>query len=568
MLVAQCLVEVLRVWEAGKLPQLPQKLLKETVMIVLFQCLIQTIQSQKVDGSWGAKGPREETSYAVLILARLSVLPMTRYFRPQILSAIYRGREFLSNSIPHAPEHLWIEKVSYGSANIAEAYIVAALQISLGTPFLGPDVEGLCKVDFMELSKFGLLINQGVLPWSPRWLILASWIECHLCDLQLQSSNDNSSQLSAVAAPYELMAFQWTLANNMSTSNFPLQFLCNMIICSRRNHQISILVEDVINSQNDERMQQLIGDFSDVTGHIECSWTVSEQSQNGIPTSSTIQKDGCNEIVNERLLPNGNSTGADIRKSSSESMSGAAIMAINVKLPKETLLNGKGQKLSLYQDVHADQKSQASQESTTPFSAIGILSSYIEFFDKHPCISSASKYDREILKYEVKRFFLAQIAHIEEQRRTFQQRERQNNQLQDVLLRIPCLGRQGSFFNMPAGFTGLPLTFAFATCLRACNMTEIYPTVSQKFIARNVWSRAEAIFLIEREINQLHCCSPRSRAEELRGELKNLLSYEKNLLDLDFEHLRKLALGNDTLDLMRLVIDVAEIGSKTCQIPM
>lgn len=130
MLMARSLIELLRAYDASKFSQLPCVLLKEKVMPTLFQCLIRTLLSQRVDGSWGCRGPREETAYAILTLANLHILPSALFFRQEIVSAIDRGRSFLRRSEIFPPENVWIEKVSYGSKYLAEAYIVAALYIS------------------------------------------------------------------------------------------------------------------------------------------------------------------------------------------------------------------------------------------------------------------------------------------------------------------------------------------------------------------------------------------------------------------------------------------------------
>jgi hypothetical protein len=535
MLIAQCLIEVLRAWEAGKLPQLPQTLLKEKVLVVLLQCLVQTIQSQQIDGSWGSKGPREETSYALLILARLIVLPVTRYFRPQIISAIDRGREFLSTSAENGPEYLWVEKVSYGSASIAEAYIVAALHIPLDRPVLGPGVEGLCKVDHTELARVGLLIDHGVLSKDPRWLILASWIEARLCAAQLQATHYVLHRQS-VEDPYKLPAFQWTLANNRTSSALSSTFLSSMIICTRQINQISLLVDDAIDSQNDDRIQQLLDVLSNIIGTIGRSWTATEPSHNGTSNGTGVK---------ENSKPHANGT-----------------LTTNGKLTQEPVLNGNKKRPYLDEGSIPN----GHRRPTTPPVSIEMLTSYIDFFDNNPSLASSSEYDRGTLNHELKCFFLAQISHIEEQRHSFQQRERQSKLRQDGPLRIPCLGRQSSFCDIPAGLTGLPLTLAFANCLRAVRAQDTHPSVSQKLIARTFPRRAETIFLLEREIAQLRSCSPRPGAEDLRAELEILLAYEKSQVSLTFEHLGKLGVGDGAVKLMRMVMDVANIASMGFQI--
>lgn len=79
-------------------------------MPTLFQCLVQTLLSQDVDGLWGCQERMEETAYAILTLANLLVLPLALFFRPELRSAMDRDRAFLQKSSRHRPEYLWIEK--------------------------------------------------------------------------------------------------------------------------------------------------------------------------------------------------------------------------------------------------------------------------------------------------------------------------------------------------------------------------------------------------------------------------------------------------------------------------
>ncbi|MCJ1342377.1 hypothetical protein MMC31_000559 [Peltigera leucophlebia] len=127
MLMARSLAELLRAWDVGTLPQSLKPMSQAKIIPVLSQCLLRILVSQRNDGSWGDTGPREETAYAILTLSSLIELPLAQVLRPQMLSVIDCGRDFLKKSKSSGPEYLWIEKVTYGSANLAEAYITAAL---------------------------------------------------------------------------------------------------------------------------------------------------------------------------------------------------------------------------------------------------------------------------------------------------------------------------------------------------------------------------------------------------------------------------------------------------------
>ena len=147
MLMIKALTSLLRAWDIGKYSPISPLLLQGKVLPTLFDCLVRTIQSQCLDGSWGCRGPREETSYAILTLMSLFSLPFSEALCPAIISAIDRGRSFLQASTSRNTEYLWIEKVSYGCSRLAEVYMIAALYTLIDLPAPGPRVRELCKFD-------------------------------------------------------------------------------------------------------------------------------------------------------------------------------------------------------------------------------------------------------------------------------------------------------------------------------------------------------------------------------------------------------------------------------------
>lgn len=147
MLMIKALTNLVRAWDMGKYSQIPYLILQGKVLPTLLDCLVKTLQSQGLDGSWGCRGPREETSYAILTLGSLFSLPLSKALCSTIISAIDRGRSFLQASTSVEPEYLWIEKVSFGSSRLAEVYMVAALYTLFDLPAPGPGIRELCRAD-------------------------------------------------------------------------------------------------------------------------------------------------------------------------------------------------------------------------------------------------------------------------------------------------------------------------------------------------------------------------------------------------------------------------------------
>ena len=178
------------------------------VMPTLFQCLVRTLQSQDSDGSWGRKGPKEETAYAIITLAILLVLSLAQFFRPEIISAIDRGRTFLKTAKTLRAEYLWIEKFTYSSENLAEAYAIAALHISTVKPSFGRMARELCSMHYKDLANFGNRIDRGPLSKDPKWLVLASWIDSRPCIPQLHKSLEKVRSPPEILGYHEMTAFR------------------------------------------------------------------------------------------------------------------------------------------------------------------------------------------------------------------------------------------------------------------------------------------------------------------------------------------------------------------------
>lgn len=124
------LVKLLKCWDSGQLPSLPQDLVHNQIPLVLFQISIRTLEKQSSDGSWGLIFPsREITAYAVLTLKVLSSLPWLAHFRSCISKAVRQGSIFLimSHDNWNCLEHIWVEKVTYALPPLSRTYCIAAL---------------------------------------------------------------------------------------------------------------------------------------------------------------------------------------------------------------------------------------------------------------------------------------------------------------------------------------------------------------------------------------------------------------------------------------------------------
>lgn len=135
MLLSRALSKLLDIWSLGEdsLSHLSPELMLSEVTNLLMGALDQLLLTHNCDGSWGSIGPYEETAYAVLALTSLRQLPLSSSNRQYLDLALSHGRYFLLPRRDESPEFLWIEKISYGSPLLRDAYVLAARHGSVST---------------------------------------------------------------------------------------------------------------------------------------------------------------------------------------------------------------------------------------------------------------------------------------------------------------------------------------------------------------------------------------------------------------------------------------------------
>ena len=420
--------------------------------------------------------------------------------------------------------YLWIEKVTYGSANLAEAYAIAALHISTVKPALGRLVRELCSMQYKALADFGNRIDRGPLSKDPKWLVLASWIDGRLCVPQLDKNPEKVRSPPKLEGYQEMTAFRWFLANNRTNAALSSQFLCDMINMSFLNERLLASVDDalVLASQSDKQFDSIIKAISKVVDHP--------------PTR-------CLPIPEPAI--NGPATNGDSKEHKGDS------------LFAEDLLSG-GQLIIRNGEVNgSDQAS----------SFVNILSEFSEFFSGHPGLSGASEHDRATLRREVKSFLLAQMRRIKECEHKKPPRHHMYSTKDQSASQLADLGHEDSARDGAASLTGYPHTFAFATCLRARDPRDSCPKPAQRCVAQDVRNCVATVFHLERA-SRRHCGSPLSAAARSKDRLAELVSYERARLALAMGHLEKLGVDEDYLKTVGVIVDVADLAGQTSELQL
>lgn len=98
--------------------------------IITFQIAMRTMSLQLEDGFW-AKSP-EISAYAILILKKVVTLPWNKDLRILLNLSIRNGISYLQKHEDRwkVPDLIWVEKVSYGSKILSQAYCLAAIASS------------------------------------------------------------------------------------------------------------------------------------------------------------------------------------------------------------------------------------------------------------------------------------------------------------------------------------------------------------------------------------------------------------------------------------------------------
>jgi len=244
----------LSLWDQGLLPDLSPEFVLHQVALVMAQLLSRTILNQQPDGSWGStiheSNSCEVTAYGILTLKTLSSLPFLESMASEMQASIDAGRHYLFLNHDRWKElsYIWIEKVTYGSAVLAQAYCLAALHDTETRTWKGALAELVCPP--MHKAKkfigfFSFLPLFSHLSGNPT--IKLSILEGYLLLPQLKARRLDIFPRKDMAEDkwLEYIPFTWTCCNYL---NKPVktQLLTEMMILSMLNYQADEFMEAVV----------------------------------------------------------------------------------------------------------------------------------------------------------------------------------------------------------------------------------------------------------------------------------------------------------------------------------
>ncbi|WPH04793.1 Hypothetical protein R9X50_00768900 [Acrodontium crateriforme] len=550
MLMADAFSAVIKLWDAGELPLLPEQLVRDGLVISLFQALVRTLQTQNEDGSWGTRGSKEETSYAVLTIAKASVLPVAEGLLPVITKALEAGKNFIATSQETAPAYLWIEKVSYGSEALSESYTLAALKSnipeksSLSTKTR--DLVSIPEKNVKQFTKFYSMIP--LFSKSPAWRLQAALIEGYLFLPSLKEMRLDIFPRSGMEDDryFEYIPFTWTSNNNLENSFISSKALNDMMVVSFLNYQADEFMEAVVGRYFGDRSKDVLN----VIDHIFASLDQQKQDSD-VEFSDAAEDDHAPAGPTDPLTP-----------------------------PS---------------DVSSDQEDSADNMVAKSKPSLGdvrnVLQRFITHVMNHSAVTSASPLLQASVRNELRIFLLAHMDQASDNDRFATQ---SNIATIGAAFETP----RSSFYrwvqSTSSDHTSCPYSFMLYQCIlteELSNKGEIFPSVEEKYIAEAMCRHLAVLCRMyndygsihrdkdEKNLNSInfpdfHSSTPSSSPSSppsssttnenlLKARLWTLAEYERENVERAFEKLRVLA-GNDkegerTLQKMRVFVNVTDL---------
>ena len=550
MLMVQALQHVLLLWDQDALPSLPQRVIRDKVIIVLFQALFRTLRLQNANGSWGGTNSSEESAYAVILLSCLADLPCAQILWSDVECAIEKGRSFIvqTKHDTAASEYLWIEKVTYGSDILRQAYIFAALKDNVsGTKAVMGKALSMFDLPTEKISKFMSFYSK--LPMfqdMPSWFVRGALVEGYLLLPQLQEVRLGvfSRQGMAEDRYFEYIPFTWAAANGIDKSYLGTDFIYQMNVISFLNYQIDEYMEAVIGEQFADRLNEI----RIIIDEIFHRWNT---GTNGRISNKAEEVDGLRGIHSTKMNaeaigsshPNQSTTVAeDITKRFIIEVYGppgkiSTVEGVDNQMDFErpqTLSTNTSSSIAP-SETYETSASSVSSSSSSPLTLESVnvtLSSFVSHILSHTEIRYASSASLQDLALELRTFLLAHLTQIETSRRLYLSPSKSSrlNHASTPPMAFFTWAR-----SIGADHTSCSYSFAFASCLlsSSCNQTEgksldLFPTATSRYLAKATAQHLASLCRMYNDFGSLN----RDRAE-------------RNLNSVDFPELKDHEYGSD-----------------------
>ena len=262
MLLAEALTQVLVLWDNCLLKTLPEALIRDRITVILIQILNRTLLTQNTGGAWSPEKGPEITAYGILTLKTLQSFPWHLFLQRAMTSGIAYGQRSLDQATDEwaKPAYVWIEKVTYGSARLSEAYCLAAMKVSTISYAWSDRVKSLMNIPEKSLSKLlQLFTTLQDLQAEPQWKLVASALEGHMFLPQLKSAGSKvlPEQSGAKNEYLAYIPFTWILVNNCHRLFLSANLLWDMMVLTVCNFRVDEYMESTVGKLSDADLEPL-----------------------------------------------------------------------------------------------------------------------------------------------------------------------------------------------------------------------------------------------------------------------------------------------------------------------
>lgn len=504
MLLAEAFVDLLQLWDKGTLKLQPEHLLRDFIPVILIQILNRTLLTQSYEGGRSTHESPEISAYAILTLVAVSTLPWFDLLETEIQSALEAGWRFLSLSQHEwtKPSYIWIEKVTYGSSNLSEAYCLAAMNARKPPVAWSDRVKNLVHISAGSIGKVcEFLSSLKVYQDEAIWKLRASALEGLAFLPRLKTAGDNilKGQKGTKKEYFNYIPITWATVNNVKEA-----FMCADLL-------LEMMVLTVCNFRVDEYMENVVVSFM----HDE----------------SDLAKA---KAVVRMLCTQGEAGNSERRKDPHEALAGP--------------IHGS--------DNNSDNITELEQCSDL-VSFKAVIGYYVKALLYHVRIRQASPSDQYQLRIELQAFLLSHIDHIQDNARFSK-----CNLLpaKTAVFLNPCTSYYSWAHTTGAVSVSCPFSFAFFACLLGSSPLQrgdCFPLLGRKYLAADlcfhlaVMSRMYNDYgsitrdRLEANINSINfpefhsspVHDPEAKEQDLKTNLLALAQYERQCADTIAERL-------------------------------
>jgi len=250
MLMVDAMMPLVDFWEKGYVPVPNDSVIRDKVIISLFQALARILRTQNADGSWESGGC-EVTSYAVISLTKLMSLSSAPKIKLHVGQAIESGQAFLrkNSRASTKPDNVWVGKIASGSNVMYQAYVLAALNAPVHKQQVGPNIESHFDIPLAKVTiQTKYYARQAWFVGVPEWLIQAFLIETQLLLPQIRDVRYAVFPSDSLVDDryFESIPFAWIVANSLDNRSIGADLIYQMTILSVLGRQLEDYMENLV----------------------------------------------------------------------------------------------------------------------------------------------------------------------------------------------------------------------------------------------------------------------------------------------------------------------------------